>query len=74
MNPPETQSGGSLKPVGSAMLETREVLGQPTDFLIEQNQDGQNITITITTVFPGLRFDGRILRSFPPPRHPWPNH
>ena len=60
-------------PTGSAILVTEEVWGQPTDFLMEQRTEGGAIIISVTTVFPSLQFDGRIVRSFPPPRYPWPN-
>jgi hypothetical protein len=55
----------------SATVVTADVLGHPTDFLIEQKRDGDEITITVSTVFPAVRWDGSILLTWPAPRYPW---
>jgi len=61
-----------MKPeIISKELVTRELFGQQTDFLIEQIRDGDIVTQRITTVFPDVEWDGKVVRSFPPPRYPW---
>jgi hypothetical protein len=50
---------------------TKEIFGQPTDFLFETRREGATITMTVSTVFPQLEFDGNAVRSFPALRYPW---
>jgi hypothetical protein len=49
----------------------QEILGQPTDFVIETRREADRNVITVTTVLPGMRWDGVSLRTYPPPRYPW---
>ena len=50
---------------------THEILGHPTDFLIEEQRNGDTTTLKITTVLPGMIYDGRNLRTYRPPAYPW---
>lgn len=56
-------------------LLTANILGHPSDFLITQKRDGDQIKITVSTVMPTMRWDAerQCLLTWAPPRYPWPN-
>lgn len=52
---------------------TADIFGHPTDFHYTTKVEDGKITIKVETVFPAMRWDGRQLCTYAPPRYPWNN-
>lgn len=54
-----------------SQVATAEVFGHQTDFEITTRREGDKVVITVDTVLPAMKWDGRNLCTWAPPRYPW---